>query len=95
MAHFKADIQGSRGSVSRLGGKRSGISSHTRGWNVGARVHINHNEKTGKDEVQVYRTGGSSSGGRSKLVAEFTAIQHCLYSFHDSPFVIPFPIAVQ
>ncbi|KKN74904.1 hypothetical protein LCGC14_0386530 [marine sediment metagenome] len=72
MAHFRADIQGSRGPVSRLGGKRTGISGHLRGWHVGAHVYLTHNETTGKDEVQVYRTSGSSGGGRSELVAEFT-----------------------
>ena len=72
MAHFRADIQGSRGPVSRLGGKRSGISGHIRGWHVGAQVYITHNETTGKDEVRIYRTSGSNGGGRTELVAEFT-----------------------
>ena len=35
MAQFKAEIKGNRGSVSRLGHKTTGITSHTCGWESG------------------------------------------------------------
>lgn len=73
MAQFYAEIEGNRGMATRMGTKASGIQGHIRGWNVGARVCITHNEKTGKDEVTVYQTCGSNGGSsRDAIIAEFT-----------------------
>ena len=72
MSHFYAGIQGNRGEATRGGSKDSGISGHIRGWSIGARVAIYHNEETGKDIVQVYRTGGSNHDGTGELVAEWS-----------------------
>jgi len=69
MAHFYASMQGSRGEATRVGTKSSGLTAHVRGWDIGARVELSHED--GRDVVRVYRTGGSNNGGRSELVAEF------------------------
>lgn len=69
MAHFYASIQGNRGEATRMGSKDSGISGHIRGWHVGARVDMDHED--GKDVVRVYRTSGSQGYSRQELIAEF------------------------
>ena len=61
MSHFYASIHGSRGEATRQGTKNSGITGHIRGWNTGAKVVCNYDPETDKDEVYVYRTGGSHS----------------------------------
>jgi hypothetical protein len=71
MAHFYASIQGNRGEATRMGSKDSGITGHIRGWNVGARVTVEHVD--GSDFVRVYRTTGSNDYGSSELIAWFTA----------------------
>lgn len=68
MAHFYADIQGRRGEATRCGDKGSGITGHIRGWTIGARVDMSHDD--GVDHVRVFRTGGSGSGYQ-ELIAEF------------------------
>jgi len=73
MSHFYGDIQGNRGAASCGGSKESGIASHIRGWNVGARVSIHYDEVIGKDVVKVYATGGSLGHRGSELIAKFTA----------------------
>ena len=69
MAQFKAEIQGNRGSVSRLGHKTTGISSHTCGWEAGIRVEGHHDEDLG-DIFLVYQTSGSRFSGASKLIGK-------------------------
>lgn len=80
MAHFKADIKGSRLSTSRLGGKASGISGHIRGWSSGIRVEGHHDEELG-DIFLVWQTTGSGLSGNSTLLGKlvgnsFTAIEN-------------------
>ena len=80
MAQFKADIQGSRGSASRLGGKTSGITGHIRGWESGIRIEGHHDEDLG-DIFLVWQTSGSGFKNRSvllgKLVGDsFTAMEN-------------------
>lgn len=70
MSHFYGSIQGSKGQATRCGTKKSGISAHIRGWNVGARVDIFTNEQ-GQDEVRVSKTGGSQ-GGDKNIIATYT-----------------------
>ena len=80
MAQFKAEIKGNRGSVSRLGHKTTGISSHTCGWDSGIRVEGHHDEDLG-DVFMVYQTSGSGFKSKSvllgKLVGDtFNAIEN-------------------
>jgi hypothetical protein len=58
MAQFYGTIKGSRGEVSRLGTKNSGLTIRANGWDIGVRVEITH--ENGKDRVQVFRTTGSN-----------------------------------
>jgi len=69
MAQFYGSIEGTgRTTATRTGTKSSGMTAHIRGWNVGARVVLQHVD--GVDMVRVYETGGSN-GGSETLVAEF------------------------
>lgn len=67
MAHFIANVEGNRGSASRTGTKNSGITSHTRGWNLGVRVEMKHED--GEDVAYVYETGGSNRIGQEEIIA--------------------------
>jgi len=58
MAQFRAEIQGGRGSVSRLGHKTTGITSHTCGWDTGVEVEGHYDEELG-DIFLVWQTSGS------------------------------------
>ena len=69
MAQFKAEIKGNRGSVSRLGHKTTGISSHTCGWDTGIRVEGHFDEDLG-DIFMVYQTSGSNFKEASKLLGK-------------------------
>ena len=68
MARFKADIHGSRGSVSRLGGESSGIWGHIRGWSLGIEVY-GFVDDEGSDCFNVYVTTGSGGSGARELLA--------------------------
>jgi len=70
MSQFYASIQGSRGKVTRQGGKESGIEGHIRGWKLGVRV-IGFHEK-GKDSFKIFKTSGSTGGGIENLIATIT-----------------------
>jgi hypothetical protein len=61
MSHFYGSVQGNRGEATRGGSKDSGIFGHIRGWNVGVRVDVDHDENEGQDIVTVRSTGGSNS----------------------------------
>ena len=69
MAQFKADIKGSRGSVSRLGGKTSGITGHIRGWESGIRVE-GHNDEDLADIFMIYQTSGSGFKTKDILIGK-------------------------
>ena len=69
MAQFKADIKGSRGSVSRLGGKTSGITGHIRGWESGIRVE-GHNDEALGDIFMIYQTSGSGFKSKDILIGK-------------------------
>ena len=71
MAQFRATIHGNRGEASRLGTKSSGIRATVNGWNIGLSVEIYVND-AGKDEIQVYQTGGSNGCKPSKQIAVIT-----------------------
>ena len=80
MAQFKAEIQGNRGSVTRLGHKTTGIWGHICGWNSGIKIEGHHDEEMG-DIFLVWQTTGSGLKGRSTLLGKlvgdsYTAIEN-------------------
>lgn len=68
MAHFIGTIEGSRGSVTRLGTPDSGIQAVARGWNVGVNV-MGHKEADG-DVFTIYADGGSDGRAAGFYVGE-------------------------
>ena len=72
MARFIGTAQGSRGSVSRLGGKDGGINTSARGWNAGINVRGFVNDK-GEDQFDVYRTSGSNGASGSTKIGSYTS----------------------
>ena len=73
MAQFRGTLRGSRdNTISRLGGKSSGLETTCNGWYVGVKCVAHHNEKLGLDEIHIYRTGGSAGGAPTDLVAVVT-----------------------
>jgi hypothetical protein len=66
MATFIAKVQGSRGSVHRLG--HGIISADVNGWNLGVQV-IGRRRDDGSIEFEVWKTGGSG-GGKIEKIAE-------------------------
>jgi len=72
MAQFIAEIKGSRGSVTRLGSKKSGIWASVNGWRSGVDV-IAETDANGRDLFKVYKTGGSNGAFSAKLVATISA----------------------
>ncbi len=72
MAHFYGGVHGSRGEATRLGDKKSGLTTFANGWGLGVDVRIRYCEETKEDVVSVALTGGSN-GGNSKLIGVFTA----------------------
>lgn len=53
MAHFMCEIEGDRGSESRLGSKASGVRAKVRSWSGDAQLHLDHNTTTGTDELRL------------------------------------------
>jgi len=70
MSQFYASIQGNRGEATRQGTKKSGISGHIRGWNIGVEVICTYDEQTGKDSCRVWATGGSNHRSQSILMGD-------------------------
>jgi len=80
MAQFRAEIQGNKSSVSRLGHKTTGIWGHICGWSSGIKIEGHHDEEMG-DIFLVWQTTGSGINGRSTLLGKlvgdsFTAIEN-------------------
>jgi len=69
MAQFFGEIQGGRGTASRLGHKSTGLWGHLRGWSVGCKVRCFYDETTDTDMVKVYATKGSGGNGQETLIA--------------------------
>ena len=68
MSRFYASIKGQRGEATRTGSEGSGITTHTRGWNLGVRIEGFVNER-GMDAFNIYVTGGSTNPQRERLIA--------------------------
>ncbi len=73
MAQYYANIEGNHGAATRMGTKSSGMSGHIRGWNVGCRVWMSHNDTTDQDECTVCVTSGSNGHGGHINLGTFTA----------------------
>jgi hypothetical protein len=82
MAQFYGGVHGQAGEATRLGSKRSGLNVFANGWNVGAKVSIEHED--GRDVVRVYRTKGSGAdrrirGGEDRVSAWIVSKRHIDY----------------
>lgn len=53
MAHFLGAVIGGRGEMSRLGSKKSGLTTIAASWNGAIQTTLWHNHETGKDEYSV------------------------------------------
>lgn len=71
MARFYGEIQGNRGSATRMGSETSGFTAHIRGWDVGVRIVCR--VVNGVDVISVYQTSGSNHRDSDKLIRTFTA----------------------
>ena len=59
MSRFYGTLTGqARTSATRRGSTTSGLTSHTRGWNVGVKVECR--DCSGDDEITIRTTGGSN-----------------------------------
>lgn len=77
MAHFIGGVQGSRGSVTRLGSKDSGIHGFVYGWNVGVQFNI-YVDRDGEDVIRIVANGGSNGRQRSLPVGEVKIVDGVL-----------------
>lgn len=69
MAQFLGEVEGQRATVHTIGSKKSGITAHVRGWNVGVKIYCEV-DANGNDTIRVYETGGSNSPSNVRLLAE-------------------------
>ena len=68
MSRFYGSLSGSaQAEVTRRGTEASGISSHTRGWDLGIKVAGNV-DYDGKDSFRVMITGGSHNASKVREV---------------------------
>lgn len=59
MAQFRGLLQGSGEQLSRLGGKKSGVSASANGWSIGFDITANYDVAKKQDYVSAELTGGS------------------------------------
>ena len=69
MRRFRGTVQGEWEEVSRLGSEKSGLRVTADGQEFGVLVVMSVNPATGKDEAQVYRTGGNKGAEKRTLIA--------------------------
>ncbi len=62
MAHFRGTVTGNRETASRLGSKGSGLVVEAQSWQGKVRVHLFHDESTGKDMVRVWKDYHNGAG---------------------------------
>ena len=73
MAQFRGIVQGSRGEVSRLAHKSTGLTVHADAWNIGVTVFMRYNDETKQDEAVITLTDGSGNRGLRKNLGVFSA----------------------
>ena len=83
MARFLGAIQGSRGEATRLGHSASGIRAQAQGWNVGVTVY--GNSVGGRDQFEIYATGGSNGSSQRKLIATVVETDTGFQILHPNP----------
>lgn len=66
MARFYSEIQGNRGTATRLGSAMSGIRARVQGWRVG--VRIQGFDLNGEDSFNIFATSGSGGHGYDALL---------------------------
>ena len=69
MARFRGMVRGSRGAVTRLGGKALEVEAN--GWNYGIEVTLLAKDKN-TTEIRVSRTGGSNGGQKEQPIYKET-----------------------
>lgn len=60
MAHFYAEVVGSRGASHRLGGKKGGASALVNSWDDGVRIYARYDEQKERNYYEVILTSGSN-----------------------------------
>jgi hypothetical protein len=70
MAQYRGTIQGTRGAVSRLGHKTSGLHATVNGWNSGVKVCASYDAKFDRDVFEIYLTTGSNARGGMQKIGE-------------------------
>ena len=72
MAQFRGTVEGTTQTVaSRLGSKKTGLTTTCNGWSIGVRcvaVHVD-----GVDYIRVFRTSGNCDLSDSELIAEIVS----------------------
>lgn len=58
MARFRGLVTGGRGTASRLGHAKDGLTTVANGWSGGVRVHLY--DRDGEDHARIELTGGSN-----------------------------------
>lgn len=73
MAQFylSADNKINKRETTLAGSKKHGLFAHIRGWNIGVEINCVFNEITNRDEITIYKTGGSNNSA-SKLITTLT-----------------------
>jgi hypothetical protein len=71
MAHFYGGVHGNRGAATRLGDKKSGLTTFANGWGLGVDVMLRYCKETDEDVVEVTLTSGSN-GWIKKNIGRFT-----------------------
>lgn len=84
MARYRGNIQGARGSASRLGHKSSGISACVNGWHLGIDVTASYDSKDDVDIFRVYVNGGSNRNTPEYNIKELRSPDGILRGFEIS-----------
>lgn len=71
MAQFMGSINDT---VTRLGHKKGGLFTRTKGWNAGIKVFASYEETNEEDVFDVYADGDSSTRGGEDYIAKVTRL---------------------
>lgn len=79
MAQYRGTISGRRGEASRLGDKRSGLTTECNGWSIGAQCSIEYNAEKDRDEIRITLTSGSHHNNQGKYLGTFYETKNGTY----------------